>query len=158
MQSIINLLKAIPERVWIKLSIAVAISIVTATFGLTISTVFSSDIELEIANSKLVLSKQIAEAKQLNSDSEKSLILISQTLQQSQQTNKELREKIKQLKSLPCAFKNQKIREIEQTINQVAEPETDKNLQEIEEIKSELEHNTESLEKLTEELVDHETK
>ena len=150
MQFVINLLKLIPQPAWIGISI----SGVIATFGLTISTIMSSDVELEVANSKLVLSRQIAKAKEINSDSEKSLILISQTLQKSQQTNAELREKIKQLKSASCSVKNQKIQELEQKIERVSEPETDKKLQEIEEIKSELENNSESLEKLNEELIE----
>ena len=150
MQFISSILDRIPQPAWIGLSI----SGVIATFGLTISTIMSNDVELKIANSKLVLSRQIAKAKELNSTSEQTLKVISETLQKSQQTNTELREKIKQLKSASCQVKNQQIQELEQTIEKVAEPETDKNIQEIEEIKSELLSNSESLEKLNEELVE----
>ena len=150
MQFISDIFDRIPQPAWIGLSI----SGVIVTLGLTISTIMSNDVELEIANSKLVLSRQIAKAKELNTSSEQSLIVIAETLQKFQQTNAEIRAKIQQLKSAPCQVKNQQIKELEQTIEKVAEPETAYKIQEIKEIKSELESNSESLEKLNEELVE----
>lgn len=150
MKVIADIISRIPQPAWIGLSV----SGVILTLGLTISTVMSNDVELEIANSKLVLSRQIAKAKELNTNSEQTLKVVAETLQDSQQTNAELREKIRQLKNAPCHFKNKKIQELEQTITEVSEPETNENIAEIQEITSELESNSESLEKLNAELVE----
>lgn len=150
MQFVSEILKNIPKPAWIGFST----SGVIVTLGLTISTVMSNDVELEVANSKLVLSRQIAKAKELNTSSEQTLKVIAETLQDSQQNNAELREKVRQLKAAPCHFKNKKIQELEQTITEVSEPETKENLEEIQEITSELENNSESLEKLNAELTD----
>lgn len=60
MQFISNILTRIPQPAWVGISI----SGVIMTFGLTISTIMSNDVELEVANSKLVLSRQIAKAKE----------------------------------------------------------------------------------------------
>lgn len=149
MQFIRDIVTAIPTPAWIGISV----SLVVATGGLTVSTMFSSNVELEVANSKLVLSRQIAKAKELNSNSENTLALMAATLQRSQETNLELREQIRQLKAVPCQVKNQKLKEIEQKIEeQIAEPE--KNIEEIEKVTTELQENNQSLEKLNEELVE----
>lgn len=151
MQFISDILDSIPKPAWI----GVAICSVIATFGVAVSTVLSNNVELEVANSKLVLSRQIAKAKELNSDSEQSLILIAETLQKSQESNAKLREKVAQLKNVSCRVQDQKIQELEETIESNSTPQTQQKIQEIQEIKSELENNSKSLEKLNEELIDN---
>lgn len=150
MQFLTNIINAIPTPAWI----GVSVSVVIATLGLTVSTIFSSDVELEVANSKLVLSREIAKTQKIYSDSEVALELAIDSLNRSRQTNEELKQKIKELRNIPCAAKNNKIQEIEQTIEKVTEPETKEKIQKIESIKGELENNSESLEKITEELVE----
>lgn len=152
MQFISDILNAIPNSAWI----GVSISGVIATLTVGISAIRSDDVQLEVANIKLGLSSQIAKAQKLNSESEKSLIVISETLQKSQEVNAHLRQQIKELKAAPCYAKNQKLHEIEKEIETISKEETSKNIQEIEEIKTELENNSQSLEQLNEELVEQE--
>ena len=150
MQFLSDIFRTIPPPVWFGASV----SLVIATAGLTISTVFSSDVELEVANSKLVLSREIAKTQKLHSDSGLALELAIDSLNRSRQNNQELKQQIKELKTVPCAAKNNKIQEIEQTIEKVTEPETKEKIKKIESIKGEIESNSESLEKLAEELIE----
>lgn len=134
-------ISSIPKVFWYSLSI----SLLSLTTGLTISSIFATSVSVEVANSKINLSKNINSVQRINQE----LKIKVEELEQIDSAYKELEQKYNQLLKSTKPSVTQELRELNPEIQKV---QSRVKKIENEDFKEQIRQNEEKLEAINEEI------
>ena len=134
-------ISSIPKVFWYSLSI----SLLSVTTGLTISSIFATSVSVEVANSKINLSKNINSVQRINQD----LKIKVEELEEIDKAYKELQQKYNKLLKSKKTSVTEELRELNPEIQKV---QSQVKKIENEDFKEKIRQNEEKLEAINEQI------